>query len=739
MRDGQESLQVLVSPIDASHLSHGWLDGKERPADRDRGDHGEHRDAAVEFVFRHPISAGHEGVRLDVVKRVEIGADAGEQLLDVLADAVWRERPGGRGSPHRVLAADPVDRPRLKALLQVDEHEATKQRRTSTSSDIAVLCFAHTGFGDAPASYEGTEGVVAGFVVRCHLPARVADEKDGTALIQQGTYALIVLDPAVHQLHIDPLLCPLMLIEAGKRNGLEQSGHARRGSNGPCQREMPILRGSFLVVHAPQAIIAVDLRIDAGRRLAHIARGELPVVPRVQGRGVEHDDRNLRRPRPVMRRWREILRPIDRPHDQIRHRTVRLAIPGPRQELVIAELRDAIRTRVVSPPEGHLQVGPEAGDDARADIGLYTLEKYPRQTPHEIEIVFVRDLLVPPGLQEMQELEIVLAADDRAARNARNDLDVPQRVQFREAREYTDVKQRRTEATARERQAHFPDQRRLDPSRIAGSGKRLEHGPARKPGIGPARLGGFRVTYTGHRSELTESGFDLPGIRVGRASAFHPGRGVLILAQPEVRLGDGDQEPPVRRETGAVGHSDESRQLSDYGPADVSGHLTPLRGGLGSGARIRGLFRFLERKDIEDECGIDRRVPEVLRDALLVAARVVAGGSLEVYLLAEGFPLVFVDGAGQSQRLLLLRAEQIVDFTQNRQRLVEAYVSGEVGVFVRAERLLLTKERAIQPRWQSGRGGAGLCKQGAGMSEPLHALESSRQRDDVQDVRRSAA
>src|SRR5262247_1086049 len=56
----------------------------------------------------------------------------------------------------------------------------------------------------------------------------------------------------------------------------------------------------FAMVHAPQPVVPLDLRVEAARWLAHPGSGELPVVAGVERGGVEHEDRDLGRPAPVV-------------------------------------------------------------------------------------------------------------------------------------------------------------------------------------------------------------------------------------------------------------------------------------------------------------------------------------------------------------------------------------------------------------------------------------------------------
>jgi hypothetical protein len=82
--------------------------------------------------------------------------------------------------------------------------------------------------------------------------------------------------------------------------GLEQTRHAGRGRHRVPEADVLEALGGIVVVQAAQPVVAVDFDIDACRRLAHPRGRELPVVSRVQRRGIDHEGRHLVAAAPVV-------------------------------------------------------------------------------------------------------------------------------------------------------------------------------------------------------------------------------------------------------------------------------------------------------------------------------------------------------------------------------------------------------------------------------------------------------
>src|SRR5712691_3415940 len=68
----------------------------------------------------------------------------------------------------------------------------------------------------------------------------------------------------------------------------------------------------FRVIHPPEAVIGVHLSRQAGWRLAHPRRGELPIVTGIERRRIENQDRHLGFTPPIIRLWIEVRRFADR-------------------------------------------------------------------------------------------------------------------------------------------------------------------------------------------------------------------------------------------------------------------------------------------------------------------------------------------------------------------------------------------------------------------------------------------
>ena len=78
-----------------------------------------------------------------------------------------------------------------------------------------------------------------------------------------------------------------------------------------------------------------------------------------------------------------------------------------------------------------------------------------------------------------------------------------------------------------------------------------------------------------------------------------------------------------------------------------------------------------------------------------IAARVVNERALEVEALAVGLPFLLEDRACQSQRFLVACGREIVDFLKNLQCAVELLSGWQVGIFIRAQGVLLSQPDAL--------------------------------------------
>src|SRR5438876_1193336 len=81
---------------------------------------------------------------------------------------------------------------------------------------------------------------------------------------------------------------------------LADRGDAGGGCDRLAQADVVVWRRGLVVIHAPESLVTVHLARNAGRRLSHPRGGELPVVPRVEGGGVNDQGRHLGAAAPVV-------------------------------------------------------------------------------------------------------------------------------------------------------------------------------------------------------------------------------------------------------------------------------------------------------------------------------------------------------------------------------------------------------------------------------------------------------
>src|SRR2546423_1040655 len=267
-----------------------------------------------------------------------------------------------------------------------------------------------------------------------------------------------------------PVAAVTSLVRVFEHYRLEQDGHA--GGGGDRRAESNLLRLALRVRLvrvglSAQAVDAVDLCVDGGRRLAHVGRGELPVVARVERGRVEDEDGRFRLPPPVVElrlELRPVLRPAaalaeERVDDEVVHVARLLLLLAPsvvnaRVKLLLVEFAEPERARVAG-LEDHLQVCGQARGHAHAYVALHAGDEALSDAPDDLHVVLRRDLFVAPAAQEVLHFEVVMRADDRAPGDAGDDLDAAQHVQFGEAGEHADVEERGAEAAARKCEAHF--------------------------------------------------------------------------------------------------------------------------------------------------------------------------------------------------------------------------------------------------------------------------------------------
>jgi len=82
---------------------------------------------------------------------------------------------------------------------------------------------------------------------------------------------------------------------------------------------------------------------------------------------------------------------------------------------------------------------------AGPDIALNSGRKVALNLLYEIDVVLASDFAFRFRLKQVLQLEVVMSADDRSPRNAREDVKVPQHV---ELRQHANMEKRSTESTA---------------------------------------------------------------------------------------------------------------------------------------------------------------------------------------------------------------------------------------------------------------------------------------------------
>jgi hypothetical protein len=572
----------------------------------------------------------------------------------------------------------------------VDEHEAAQQRRASARDQIVVLRFAHARHQDAVRAQGDADDAVARLVLRLHLPARVTHQQHIAVLLQQADDTLVVVHAAIDESH------RLVRVDAAQHDRLEQAGNAGRSphrspeSNAASLAILDLDSLRVRVVHPTQPVVPVDRGVDGPRRLAHPRRRELPVVTRVQRRRVQDQRRHLVLATPVVAFWREVRRAAFRLHEQVRHEAFAppLAVLNARVEALLVELPQPVGARVAR-AEDHFQVGEQGCAETRTDVLLDTRQKIPRHALDDIDVVLARDLDVGLGLEQLLHLEVVVGPENRAPRDAGDDLDVAQDIELREPREDTDVVEGCAEASAREGETELAEVCRLQAERVVP--EEGEQGPA---GRGIAERFAAADIARGLESrqlrELLGRRLELP-LRdtLDRCRPSQPFARLLVATEAEVGLGYGADEPPLP--TDAVpGRLRTWHERLDDVLANGARQLAIRRGGL-RGQPAFSVRRGLHAEQVGDVGGIDRRVACIRLEAFLVAAAVEAERPFEVVALAVDFPHPLVDRTGKPQRLLVLRRAEVFAPCEDLECEVEARRRRQVGILVRAEGVLLAQ------------------------------------------------
>ena len=253
---------------------------------------------------RHAIAARHQRERFDIRKAVEVGSNAGEQRLNLLAHAVFGQRVRLlTGFLGRLLATLPVDGRDVEVALEMEKHQPLQEAALLHCIEPGVLLLPHPLHQDRIAAQERRESASAGVGRKTRLSGGVAHQKDGAALLEETPDALVVMDAAVDLAQSESFrIFSLFLerIETIEAQRLKEARHASRSHDRLAQRHGLIGRRGLIVIEATQPTRAVDIGIDRPGQFAHEARGILPGVSGVEGGGVQDQDRRFGVAPPVL-------------------------------------------------------------------------------------------------------------------------------------------------------------------------------------------------------------------------------------------------------------------------------------------------------------------------------------------------------------------------------------------------------------------------------------------------------
>src|SRR5581483_8461339 len=171
---------------------------------------------------------------------------------------------------------------------------------------------------------------------------------------------------------------------------------------------------------------------------------ELPVVPRIEGRGVQDEDRDLGASMPVLVLRSEVGVVALRPHREFAHHAA-----GSSKAVCVLHVRvqKLLEQLAVSPGAGEprLEERPKGRDrvcgDACADVLLHACEEVVSDPANELDVVALADLAVRLLLEQLLQLQVQVGADDGAAGDARENLDMTKRVALGERSYDADVEE----------------------------------------------------------------------------------------------------------------------------------------------------------------------------------------------------------------------------------------------------------------------------------------------------------
>ena len=216
----------------------------------------------------------------------------------------------------------------------------------------------------------------------------------------------------------------IAFVELAKLQRREHAGHTGRCGGRLADANVAVRSGRFVFeIHTTQSVIAVDFAVDQGRRLAHPARRELPVVAGVQTGGVQDQDRHLVLTLPVVV-FRIASLVALRLDDELAQDAL-FVVGNACIEMLFVQLREPA-TGGVAGLKHHAQVRPQIRAYACAEVVLHAGQEVVCDALDQFHIVVGRQLPVGLILQQLAYLKIVMRTDDGAARHARQHLDMAQ-------------------------------------------------------------------------------------------------------------------------------------------------------------------------------------------------------------------------------------------------------------------------------------------------------------------------
>ena len=676
--------------VGAFEIQAGFELREKRPRPRRRGVPVQVASLLRGFALGHAVSAHHQRETFHVAERIEVGAQRGDPLLHVLANAVAGQRPAPArrarvvGCFVAIGAALPVAGVHVNVALHVHEKQAAQQARPAAHPQFLRLRLADPRHEDVVRPQRHAEQTLTRLGLHAHLAAGIADHHKRGILLQEPADALVVMHATVHQPHRH------VLEKARQRERLEKSRHTRRRGDRVPQPDAVGFVGQrgIAVIHPPQPIVAVDRGVDGAGRLAHEGGGELPVVPGVERRRVEDEHRHLCPPIPVVVARVEAGGPVLRLDDEVAHPERRLLprcpflrISDAGKKFLFVKLADPVRPRIVG-VEGHPHIGPPFRRDAGANVRLDAREKLLRHALHDADVILPLDFPVRLRFQELFHLKVVMRADNRAARHAREHLHAPQQIELGEPREDADVEKRRAKAAAGKGHAHLADERALGRSFIAGEAR--DEPPSGGVALSPA------ILQPRQRRELPRRALVFPRLRADLLGLFEPERRLRIIFHAKRRFAKRGVIPPRIGQPGVL--------LSLHEAGENPQNFLPNRPRLPlphfhcGRNRTGGVARpLLLREAVEDKGRIDGRVAVVRGEAHGEAAQVISERPVEVPPLPVRLPLAFVNRARDAQRFLIPRLLQRFPFAEDLQGPLQPRREQLVRILVGIKRMLRDK------------------------------------------------